>query len=92
MDMVTDLPVTPEGYDSITVFVDRLSKMVHLAPCKKHMYAPDLATLFCEHVFRSHGVPSQFVSDRGSLFVSRFWQAFTELLGVTTAMSSAYHP
>jgi hypothetical protein len=24
--------------------------------------------------------------------VSRFWQAFTELLGVTTAMSSAYHP
>jgi hypothetical protein len=92
MDMVTDLPVTPEGYDSITVFVDRLSKMVRLAPCKKHMDAPDLATLFCEHVFRSHGVPSQFVSDRGSLFVSRFWQSFTKLLGVTTAMSSAYHP
>jgi hypothetical protein len=89
MDMVTDLPVTEEGFDSITVFVDRLSKMVRLAPCRKNMDATEYAQLFVQHVFRSHGVPRQFVSDRGSLFVSRFWQAFLKLLGVTSAMSSA---
>jgi hypothetical protein len=92
MDMVTDLPVTEEGFDSITVFVDRLSKMVRLAPCKKNMDAPEYAQLFLQHVFRSHGVPRQLVSDRGSLFVSQFWQAFLKLLGTTSAMSSAYHP
>jgi hypothetical protein len=92
MDMVTDLPVTEEGYDSITVFVDRLSKMVRLAPCKKNIDAPELAQLFMQHVFRSHGVPSQFVSDRGTQFVSKFWQSFSSLLGITSAMSSAYHP
>jgi hypothetical protein len=32
MDLVTDLPVTTDGYDAIVVFVDRLSKMVHLCP------------------------------------------------------------
>jgi hypothetical protein len=92
MDMVTDLPVTDQGNDSITVFVDRLSKMVRLAPCRKNMDAPGLAHLFLTHVFRSHGVPSQFVTDRGAVFVSEFWQAFLELLGVSSAMSSAYHP
>lgn len=92
MDMVTDLPVTEDGYDSITVFVDRLSKMVRLAPCKTNMDAPELADLFLAHVFRSHGVPSHFVSDRGSIFVSNFWKAFTQKLGIGSAMSSAYHP
>jgi hypothetical protein len=92
MDMVTDLPVTEDGYDSVTVFVDRLSKMVRLAPCRKNIDAPEVAQLFVEHVFRSHGVPSQFVSDRGAQFTSKFWQSFTQLLGISTAMSSAYHP
>jgi transposase InsO family protein len=92
MDMVTDLPVTTEGYDSVTVFVDRLSKMVRLAPCRKNMDAAESADLFLHHVFRSHGVLTQFVTDRGSLFVSKFWQAFTQLLGVGSAMSSAFHP
>jgi len=35
MDPVTDLPVTTDGFDSIVVFIDRLSKMVRLAPCHK---------------------------------------------------------
>ena len=30
MDLITDLPPTERGYDTIVVFVDRLSKMVHL--------------------------------------------------------------
>jgi hypothetical protein len=92
MDMVTDLPITTEGYDSVTVFVDRLLKMVRLAPCRKNMDTPELADLFLHHVFRSHGVPTQFVTNRGSLFVSKFLQAFTQLLGVGSAMSSAFHP
>ena len=32
MDLIVKLPTTADGHDSILVFVDRLSKMVHLVP------------------------------------------------------------
>ena len=35
MKWTTDLPVTPQGHDSIWVVVDRLSNMVHLVPTTK---------------------------------------------------------
>src|SRR5262249_23731333 len=34
MDFITNLPLTTKGHDMITVFVDRFTKMVHLAPGK----------------------------------------------------------
>jgi len=93
MDMVTDLPETPQGYDSITVFVDRLTKMVHLAPCKKTDTAKDIAQLFLREVFRLHGVPSHMVTDRDPKFTSIFWKEFFTLLGdVNRSLTSAYHP
>ena len=33
MDFITELPKTKAGHTAILVFVDRLSKMVHFAPC-----------------------------------------------------------
>ena len=33
IDFITHLPITTTGFDAIAVFVDRLSKRVHLAPC-----------------------------------------------------------
>jgi len=87
MDMVTDLPVTKEGYDSIVVFIDRLSKMVRLAPCKKATTAEQFADLFFTTVFKSHGLPVELVHDRAPIWTSKFWQAFENLLGVKSAMT-----
>lgn len=93
MDMVTDLPVTTDkGYDSIVVFIDRLSKMVRLAPCHKSTNAEQFAELFFNNVFRSHGLPEQLVHDRASIWTSKFWQAFEKLLGMSSAMTSGYRP
>ena len=44
-DLVTDLPET-EGYMAVAVFVDRLTKMVHFAPCTKEVTAPDYSRIF----------------------------------------------
>src|SRR5690554_161582 len=34
MDFITQLPKTPRGFDSVVVFVDKLSKQTHYIPCQ----------------------------------------------------------
>src|SRR5208337_1957560 len=42
MDFMTHLPKTSEGFDMLLVFVDRLTKFVHLCPCKSTDTAVDI--------------------------------------------------
>ena len=92
MDFITHLPATRAGHTQIVVFIDRLSKLVHLAPLSSDASAKDVAECFMHTVFRAHGVPAQIVSDRDAKFTSAFWKAFTTLLGTQLAMSTAFHP
>ena len=92
MDLVTGLPVTPRGYDSIYVVVDKLSHMIKLSPTLKTATAEDLARVYFRVVFRSHGIPKTIVSDRDSKFTSAFWKALFKLCGTKLAMSTAFHP
>ncbi|KAJ9512230.1 hypothetical protein QJQ45_012792 [Haematococcus lacustris] len=93
MDLIVKLPASgPNKYDSILVFVDRLTKMVHLVKTWESMTATQYAKLFLEHVFRLHGMPRSVVSDRGPQFHNKFWAEVTKLLQVQVNLSSAYHP
>ena len=57
MDLVTDLPKS-NGFTAIIVFVDKLTKMVHLAGCKNEVTAMEYAQIFIANsVFRLHGLP-----------------------------------
>lgn len=90
-DMIVKLPLS-DGYDSIWVVIDRLTKMAHFIPCYESMSSEDLADLYLLHVFRLHGLPSSITSDRGSTFASAFTRRLHELLGITTRLTTAYHP
>ena len=90
-DLITDLPIS-NGYDSILVFVDRMSKMSHFIPCLKSMSAPDFAKLFVSHIVRLHGLPNSIVSDRGSIFTSNFWSTLASILKIDPRKSTAFHP
>ena len=92
IDFVVHLPMTKTGFNAICVFVDRLTKMVHLAPTNTTCDAVETARLFLHHVVRLHGVPATVVSDRGSQFTSAFFGALMTALGTRQLMSSAYHP
>jgi len=48
-DFITKLPLA-QGYDSILVVVDQLTKMVHFIPTTKKMSAEGLARLFRDNV------------------------------------------
>ena len=49
MDFVADLP-NSDGYDTILVVIDRLTKMSHFIPCRKDLDARQFATLFLKEI------------------------------------------
>jgi hypothetical protein len=91
-DFIVKLPKTSRGNDSICVFVDKLTKLVHFVACKEEVSAKEFAELYVDHVFRLHGLSREFITDRDSRFTSAFWQEVTVLLGTRTVMSSSFHP
>ena len=91
MDFIEGLPKS-RGKDSILVVVDRLSKYAHFLALAHPFSAATVAQVYFEQVFKLHGLPKNIVSDRDSIFLSRFWQELFSLLKVAIHMSSAYHP
>ncbi|KAE9313676.1 hypothetical protein PF008_g19669 [Phytophthora fragariae] len=92
MDFIFGLPRDAEGRTGVLVFVDRFSKMVHLAPVAAEVTADESAELFLDLVFRHHGLPESIVSDRDSRFTSSFWTRLFALLGTRLLLSTATHP
>ena len=96
MDFVTGLPESADwkrdSYDSILVIVDRLTKMVHYEPVLTTITAPLLAEVIIDVVVRHHGLPDSIVSDRGSVFTSKFWSSLCYFLGIKRRLSTAFHP
>ena len=90
-DLITDLPES-EGKTAITVFVDRLTKMIHMVPCTKEVIASQYARLFVDNVFRLHGMPEVIISHRDPRFVSEFWEELFSLLGTDLRFGIAFHP
>ena len=64
MDYIMDLPMSNGGHTAVLIFIDKLTKYVHIAPCMKTCSAEEAARLFVTHVFQYHGLPKVFVSDR----------------------------
>lgn len=92
LDWVTGFPCTARGHDAILVFVDKLTKMVHLAPTSKSCSVEEAARLFFQHVESKHGTPLELISDRDPRFTSNFWQQLASRLGIKLSMSTAFHP
>ena len=72
MDFMFGLPKDSEGNTGIVVFVDRLSKMAHLAAVPDSVDAEGTARLFIDRVFRQHGLPVAIVTDRDPRFTGKF--------------------
>jgi transposase InsO family protein len=91
MDFVEPLPKS-NGFDSVLVVVDRLTKWATFIPTTARIKAKDLAEVLMDNVFSLHGLPSTIVSDRGSKFTSKLWRYLTGRLGVDLRLSTAFHP
>nr|GEW92685.1 reverse transcriptase domain-containing protein [Tanacetum cinerariifolium] len=92
MDFVTKLPKSPQGYDTIWVIVNRLSKSTIFAPMRETDPLEKLAKLYLKEVVARHEIPVSIICDRDPRFASRFWRTLQKALGTSLDMSTAYHP
>lgn len=81
MDLITGLPEA-DGFATIIVIIDRISKYATFIPASKHCPAEETARLFVKHVVKYWGIPSNVVSDRDPRFTGRFWSQLFKLLAV----------
>lgn len=91
MDFIEGLP-SSNGYTSIMVVVDRLTKYAHFVALKHPFTAIIVAKAFIPNVVRLDGIPTSIVNDRDKVFISSFWRALFQLQGTNLCMSSSYHP
>jgi hypothetical protein len=92
MYFIVGLPHTQAGYDSIWVIVDRLTKVAHFIPVKMTYSGAKLAELYMSRIVCLHRLPKKIVSDKGSQFISKFWEKLHESIDIKLNFSSAYHP
>jgi len=90
MDFITHLPKS-EGYDTILVVVDWLTKMSHFIPCSQDLEARQFANLSMKEIVRLHGLPHDIITDRGTLFTSDLWKETTGKLGIEPRLSTPFH-
>jgi hypothetical protein len=81
MDFIVGLPRTSRGYNSIWVIVDRLTKLAHFIPVSAVYKVRQFVELYISHIVCYHSIPKTIISDRGSIFVARFWEQLHECLG-----------
>ncbi|GJR49440.1 putative reverse transcriptase domain-containing protein [Tanacetum coccineum] len=92
MDFVTKLPKTLQGYDTIWVIVDRLTKFAIFTPMRETDPMDKLARIYLREVVTRHGVPVSIIFYRDLRFASNFWRSLQNALGTNLDMSTAYHP
>nr|GEW43931.1 putative reverse transcriptase domain-containing protein [Tanacetum cinerariifolium] len=92
MDFITKLPKSSQGFNTIWVIVDRLTKSAHFLPIKENDPMDKLARLYLDRIVTRHETPVSIICDRDGTFTSNFWKTFPKALGTNLDMSTAYHP
>nr|GFA83287.1 reverse transcriptase domain-containing protein [Tanacetum cinerariifolium] len=90
MDFITKLPKSSQGFDTIWVIVDRLTKSAHFLPIRENDPLDKLARLYLNRIVARHRIPVSIIYDRDGRFTSNFW--IQKALGTDICMSTAYHP
>ena len=95
IDFIVEAPPTlnlwGQKCSNMLVIVDRLTKNTWIEPVHS-MTAEDTAKVFYRSIWPNHGLPTSIISDRGTQFVSHFWDELCKRLGIKVNLSTAFHP
>ena len=91
IDFITKLPLA-QGYDSILVIVDQLTKIVHFILTTERMIAERLARLFRDNIQKLHSLFKSIILDRGPQFAAGLIRELNRILGTKSKMLMAFYP
>jgi hypothetical protein len=80
-DFITKL-LPSEGYDTIYVIANHLTKMAHFIPCKSTCTSEQLVELHIHHVWPLHGLPLHHNTDQGPQFTAPYMKESYQNLGI----------
>ncbi|GJU59108.1 putative reverse transcriptase domain-containing protein [Tanacetum coccineum] len=92
MDFVTKLPKSSQGYDTIWVIVNRLTKFAIFVPMRETDLIEKLARMYLKEVVTRHVIPVLIIFYRDPRFASNFLRTLQKALGINLDMNTAYHP
>ena len=92
IDLITDLPVTASGNDTIVHFIDHLSKMSRPLAARKSITSKGVAKLYFREIFPHYGMPLRIISDRDRRWNNEFFSELCRLVGIKLNLSTAAHP
>ena len=93
LDFILALPLSKEGFNALMSVTCKFSKRVTLIERKDTWTAEDWAHAFLNRLdLVDWGLPGELITDRDPKFLSKFWTALFEKLGVKLLYSTAYHP
>ena len=91
VDFITKLPLA-QGYNTILVVVDQLTKMIHFIPTTEKMMAEGLAKLFRDNMWKLHGLLKSIISDRGPQFAAGIMRELNRMLKIESKLLTVFHP
>ncbi|GKE34613.1 putative reverse transcriptase domain-containing protein, partial [Tanacetum coccineum] len=80
MDFITKLPKSSQGYITIWVIVDRLTKSAIFVPMREIDPMENLARMYLKEVVMRHGIPVSIICDRDPRQSERTIQTLEDML------------
>nr|GFB85160.1 reverse transcriptase domain-containing protein [Tanacetum cinerariifolium] len=72
MDFITKLPKSSQGFNTIWVIMDRLTKSAHFLPIRENDPLDKLARLYLNRIVARHGIPVLIICNSDGRFTSNF--------------------
>ncbi|GJZ79066.1 putative reverse transcriptase domain-containing protein [Tanacetum coccineum] len=86
------LPKSSQGYDTIWVIIDQLTKSAIFLPMRETDLIERLVRMYLKEVVTRHGISVSIIFNRDGRFTSNLWRSLQKALGTSLDMSTAYHP
>ena len=94
MDFITNLQSCnwqSQMFNLILILVNRYMKMAMYISSRMDWEAETMTNVVVKILFWKHSSPEAFISDRGSLFTTHYWEAFCAHLMIHCQYSIAFH-
>ena len=90
-DFITKLPLA-QGYNSILVIVDQLTKIVYFIPTTERTSVKGLVKLFRDNVWKLYSLPKSIILDRGPQFTAGLMKELNRILGIESKILTTFYP